>query len=582
MLPLDPRRVPPPADDAPRARGRRLRLPRPRLSVEALLLLASLWFLLVANGRFLALALQGRDAAAASTWGLALALVVGVFAAHLLLLLPLASRYTVKPWLSLMLVVTALAGDAIRRFGVYLDPAMLRNVLRTDWHEASELLSPSMLLSLLVFAGLPIALLWRVELPRLPLARTVKRRLALALAALLMLVLALLSAYQPLASLMRNQRELRYLVTPANALWSLASATLVDARARGSARLPIGLDARPGPLRAAAARPQLLVLVVGETVRSANWGLAGYARQTTPELARLVGEQPLVDFARVRACGTDTETSLPCMFAPVGRRAYDEATIRGSQSLLQVLARAGIGVTWRDNQSGCKGVCDGLPTQSTRDLAATTPGCESGACLDEVLLQGLPELLQQVQGTQVLVLHMLGNHGPAYFRRHPPAFTRFTPECRDDDLSRCTSAEIVNAYDNALLYTDHLLAQLIRTLQDAQSRVDSAIVFVSDHGESLGEANLYLHGLPYLIAPDVQKEVPMLMWFSKGFAAARTLDLRCLSARAQQPAAHDHLFHTLLGLLDVRTALYEPDWDLTGACRSAAGGVAQTAASAAR
>jgi lipid A ethanolaminephosphotransferase len=569
---LDPQDAPPPAEG-----GWRLRLPRPRLSLEALLLLASLWFLLVANGRFLELALRGRDPARASTWGLALALALAVCALHLLLMLPLASRPTVKPLLTLLFLVAALGGYAIRQFGAYLDPAMLRNLLRTDWREARELLSPSLLLWLLAFAGLPIALLWRVEVQRMQAARALRRRLLLALAAALTLALAIFSAFQPLASLMRNQRELRYLVTPANAVWSLARAAMADARAQRGARHPIGLDARPGPWLAAPTRPRVLVLVVGETVRSANWGLAGYARQTTPELARLAAEQPLVSFARVRSCGTDTETSLPCMFAPVGRRRYDEAAIRGSQSLLHVLARAGVGVTWRDNQSGCKGVCEGLPTQTASDLAPHAAdgspgapgawGCAAGACPDEALLQGLPELLQQVQGTQLLVLHMLGNHGPAYFRRHPPAYARFMPECRSEDLSRCSNAEIVNAYDNALLYTDHLLARLVHTLQAAQGRVDSAFVFVSDHGESLGEANLYLHGLPYAIAPATQKEVPMLMWFSPGFAATRALDLRCLSARAQQPAAHDHLFHTLLGLLDVRTALYEPGWDLSQACR---------------
>lgn len=569
MLPVDFRARPPPAGEDPQGLGRRWWLARPLLSVDALLLLASGWFLLSANGRFLAQALQGREALATSTWGLALALVAGVFALHLLLLVPLATRHTVKPLLALLLPLAALAGFYMQRYGIYLDPAMLRNVLRTDWREAGELLSPALLLHLLVFAALPLLLLWRVELRRLPPARAARRRLGLAAAALLVLAAAIVGAFQPLASLMRNQRELRYLVTPANALWSLASVSMADARARHAVRRPIGLDAQAGPLAAAPPRPQLLVLVVGETVRSANWGLSGYARQTTPELARLAAEQPLVNFARVRACGTNTETSLPCMFAPVGRRDYDEATIRGSQSLLHVLARAGIGVTWRDNQSGCKGVCEGLPTQSVRELGPEAP-CEPGPCLDEGLLLGLPALLQQVQGTQLLVLHALGNHGPSYFRRHPPAFARFLPECRSDDLAQCTPAAIVNAYDNALLYTDHVLARLLRTLQAAQPRVDSALVYVSDHGESLGEGNLYLHGLPYAIAPRTQKEVPMLMWFSPGFAGAHTLDLGCMTTQAAQPAAHDHLFHTLLGLLDVHTSLYAPDWDLSRPCRGGA------------
>jgi len=167
----------------------------------------------------------------------------------------------------------------------------------------------------------------------------------------------------------------------------------------------------------------------------------------------------------------------------------------------------------------------------------------------------------------LLVLHMLGSHGPSYFRRYPPAFEKFKPACQQDDLARCSQPEIVNAYDNVLLYTDHVLAQLIDRLQARSKEVDSMVLFVSDHGESLGEKGLYLHGLPYAIAPDVQKRVPMLMWFSPGLQGADLPDLACLRQRAQASAAHDHLFHTLLGLLDVQTRLYEPAWDLAQPCR---------------
>jgi lipid A ethanolaminephosphotransferase len=306
-------------------------------------------------------------------------------------------------------------------------------------------------------------------------------------------------------------------------------------------------------------------MVVGETARAANWGLDGYARQTTPQLATL----PVINFRDVTSCGTNTEVSLPCMFAPVGRGDYDEGRIRHSESLLHLLQRAGVAVHWRDNQSGCKGVCDGLSNDSVQTV--NPPGlCEDGRCLDEGLLAGLDERLAKARGTQLLVLHQLGNHGPSYFRRYPAAFDRFKPACASDDLQRCSVPEIVNAYDNALLYTDHLLASLVAKLQAHQDRVDTLMLYVSDHGESLGENNLFLHGLPYAIAPDVQKKVPMVMWMSPGFAQARALDVACLQRRALQPASHDNLFHTLLGLLDVQTSLYRSDADLARGCRPAA------------
>jgi lipid A ethanolaminephosphotransferase len=233
-----------------------------------------------------------------------------------------------------------------------------------------------------------------------------------------------------------------------------------------------------------------------------------------------------------------------------------------------VAARAGVAVHWRDNQSGCKGVCAGLPND--RVDASVAPGlCQDGRCWDEGLLRGLDERLDGLvagRSTQLLVLHMLGNHGPSYFRRYPKAFERFTPACQDDDLSRCTPEQIVNAYDNALLYTDHVLASLVGTLQAHADRVDSAMLFVSDHGESLGEKNLFLHGVPYAVAPREQTQVPMVAWFSDGFVRTTGLGLDCLRARARQPATHDHLFHTLLDLLDVNTSLYTPGLDLVRDC----------------
>jgi lipid A ethanolaminephosphotransferase len=255
------------------------------------------------------------------------------------------------------------------------------------------------------------------------------------------------------------------------------------------------------------------------------------------------------------------------MFAPVGRRDYDEARIRGSESLLHVLARAGVAVHWRDNQSGCKGVCAGLPADTVSSLNA--PGlCDGGQCLDEGLLHDLDARLAAAKGSQLWVLHQLGNHGPSYFRRVPPAFARFQPACREDDLARCSREEIVNAYDNALLYTDHVLATLIGKLRAHADAVDTVLLYVSDHGESLGENGLYLHGVPYAIAPEVQTRVPMVMWLSDGAARSAATDPACLRARAAQPARHDHLFHTLLGLLDVHTALYEPAWDIAAGCRA--------------
>ena len=539
--------------------AQRFRIPA---TVEAVVVAASLFWMLAANAAFFRAALKGRALELPATWGWLAALAVLLTAGHALLLLPVANRWTVKPLVGLAIVATAFATYFMQTYGVYLDPAMLRNVLRTDPAEAGELLGWTLLPHLAVYAGLPLLLLWRVQVLPRPWKRAAGVRAAALGLAFVAVLGAALAVFQPFAAWMRNHKEVRYLATPANLLYSTASVLASDARGAAKPRQPIGLDATPGPRMAARTRPLVVVLVVGETARAANWGLNGSPRQTTPELAKL----PVLNFPAVTSCGTNTEVSVPCMFAPLGRRSYDEARIRGSESLLHVVARAGVGVHWRDNQSGCKGVCEGLPNDSVSSLNA--PGlCNGERCLDEGLLHDLDARLAAAKGTQLWVLHMLGNHGPSYFRRHPPAFTRFQPECREDDLSRCTREEIVNAYDNTLLYTDHVLAALVAQLQARAQDVDVAMLYVSDHGESLGENNLFLHGVPYAIAPEVQTRVPMVLWMSEGAARSSAAEPACLRTRAAQPASHDHLFHTLLGLLDVRTGLYEPAWDLAAGCR---------------
>lgn len=531
------------------------------------MLAAAVFWALAANRGFFAGALAGRGAGELATWGFGAALLLLVVALHVFLLALVANRWTVKPVLALMFGVTAASSYYIDSFGVYLDPSMLRNVLRTNPAEAGELLNPSFFWHLALLAGVPMLLLRWVRVRRRPWGRAALRRAAWLSGALLLMIGALLLVFQAFASLMRQNKELRYLITPANVVWSTSAVLAADARGAARPRQPIGLDAVPGPSWAQRARPMVLVLVVGETARAANWGLNGYARQTTPLLA----QWPVVNFPDATSCGTNTEVSVPCMFAPVGRRDHDEERIRGQESLLHVLARAGAGVHWRDNQSGCKGVCEGLPGDTVAALGKPAL-CPGGACMDEGLVHDLRERLQQARGTQVWVLHMLGNHGPSYFRRYPAPFARFQPECRSDDLRECNLEQIVNAYDNALLYTDHVLTTALSALQAESARVDAALLYVSDHGESLGEKGLFLHGMPYAIAPEVQKRVPMVFWASPGFGPAGGLAPGCLESelkrKAAGPVAHDHLFHTVLGLLDVRTALHEPAWDLTAGCRA--------------
>ncbi|WP_313454994.1 phosphoethanolamine--lipid A transferase [Stenotrophomonas sp.] len=531
---------------------------RPTLNQETLILAASAFFALVSNGPF-------WNAAHALHPGSVLFLIslAGVLiAANGLLLSLLVWRWTAKTALTVLLFVTAMAVHYMTRYGVYFDADMVRNVLATDVKESRELMTPSLILPLLITAVLPALLLWRVRIVPRAFTRTLWVRPVFMLGLLVIGAGSVMLASADVASMLRNHREIKYLATPMNYVIGLKQNLRSSSPIAKAPKTPIAQDAVVAA-RPAGSRPRLLVVVVGETARAQNWGLNGYARQTTPELAQI----GVVNFPDMHSCGTSTEVSLPCMFSQIGRRNYDEKAIRGQQSLLNVFDRVGINSLWRDNQSGCKGVCEGTAFESLTDSRDPSL-CKDGRCMDEILLAGLDAKVRALPGDRVVVLHQLGNHGPSYFQRYPDNFRKFTPPCQNPELGNCTPQQIANAYDNAVLYTDHFLARTIHELQ-AMNDYDTALVYVSDHGESLGEKGLYLHGVPYAIAPAEQTSVPMIMWFSQRFASSRGLDTSCLAQRARQRTDHDVLFSSLLGLMQVSTHAYDPTQDVFASCMKA-------------
>ncbi len=537
---------------------------RPTVSAEVLLLGLSVYFTLVCNSPLLQALLAGRPWGGA-TLAYVLALAVALTALHFLVFAPFLTRWTSKPLLAAAVLVSASASYFAGQYGVHFDPGMLH----TDAAEAGELLTAGLFLHLAAYSFLPLAALWRVNLSRPPVARAVLRRVAAMGLALLLGAAAAGSVFKEMSSQFRKHKEIRYLVTPAAPLWSLARVLVSDAHGAPRFRQPVGTDARLGGSWKSTGKPVLLVFVLGETARAANWGTyrppgSAADRDTHPELS---ARGDLIQFAEVDSCGTSTEVSLPCMFSSQGRRHYDEEAIQGSENLLDTLKHAGLRVAWEDNQSGCKGVCAGVE-RLRPDSAAQPELCPAGRCLDEALIASSRQWLRGNPGSAVLVLHQLGSHGPAYYRRYPAAFRRFTPACENDDLSLCSREEIANSYDNSLLYTDHVLASTIAMLEDLESTYDTALIYVSDHGESLGENGLYLHGVPYAMAPREQTRVPMLLWLSPDFAARSRLDIGCLRTRAAQAASHDNLFHTVLGLLDIGTTARDAALDLSHACRT--------------
>ncbi|MGQ2979858.1 MAG: phosphoethanolamine transferase [Polaromonas sp.] len=475
----------------------------------------------------------------------------------------LAWRWTLKPVLALLLLASAFGAYFMLAYHVVIDTSMMVNALQTNSSEVRDLLSPKLAASLLLLGVLPVAVVWRwpVAYGRWP--RRSLHNLLQAGAALLVLVLLVLASFSPLASTMRNHKQLRYLVNPLNTVYALGVLASQPLRQGDSALQPLGLDAQltPGPAR----RPPLLVLVLGETGRSGNFGINGYARNTTPELAR----QDVTSFHNAWSCGTSTAASVPCMFSGLGRARF-EAQRQHSEGLLDVIQHAGMAVLWVDNQSGCKGACDRVTTVATSEQVHPQL-CPDGQCYDDIMLEGLDRRIAALPAERrergvVVVLHQMGSHGPAYHLRSPAALKRFSPECTGNDLQGCSRGALLNAYDNSIAYTDHFLSSTISWLGQQQAAYDPAMVYVADHGESLGENNLYLHGMPYLIAPDVQKHVPWITWASPGFAERTALATPCLRERADQPVSHDNYFHSVLGLLGIQTQAYQRTLDVYAPC----------------
>ncbi len=554
-----------PAAVSDAAPGRRLGwLRRPEWSRETLVALIAIYCVAAGNSAWWTAVADGRSLTDPQTWLFLGSCAIALIALHFVLLLLPSTRWTVRPWLTVVVIATACAVHFMSAYNVLLDGSMLRNIVRTDTREAGELLSLTLARDVALWSALPLAIIWWPRTARGPIGRSALKRLGITAVALVLAAGALAPISRDLISLMRNQRQLRYLITPGNFLVGLARLGMSDVRDANRPREIVGADARRiGP--ASTARPRVFVLVVGETARAASFAMNGYRRPTNPELARL----DIVNFSDVRSCGTSIEVSIPCMFSPWGRADYDERRIRGAEGLLHVLARAGYDVLWLENQSGCKGVCDGAGIRRRKLDASASPAlCRGEECDDRILLHALQTELGSVQRDSVIVLHMMGNHGPAYYRRYPDEFRRFVPDCRTAELRSCSREEIVNAYDNEILYTDHLLASAIRTLQEHDERLDGALLHVSDHRESLGEGGLYLHGMPYRIAPDVQTRVPMIYWQSAGFARAARIDVECLRQRAASPYSHDHLFHSVLSLLEVETRARRPERDLFAPCRA--------------
>jgi lipid A ethanolaminephosphotransferase len=449
-----------------------------------------------------------------------------------------------------VLAVSSLASYFMNTFNILIDEGMIRNTVQTNYAESMDLMNFKLISSFLLLGVLPSIFIYKAKIHRGSLKTELLSRLKWIAVLLAMVLVSGIGFSRYYFSFFREHKTLRYYANPV--AWISSTAVFADStfKTRTATVRPIGTDAA---IPSADTDRELIILVVGEAVRADKFSLNGYGKETNPLLAK----EDVVNFTHFYSCGTSTAVSVPCMFSIFGREGYSEKKGRETENLLDVLSHAGVHVLWRDNNSSSKGVADRVPYQDFQS-SNSNPVCDE-ECRDEGMLTGLQDYIDNTgRGDILIVLHQMGNHGPAYYKRYPKEFEKFTPVCKSNQLEECTEEQIENAYANSVLYTDYFLSRVIELLKKNSKAYETAMVYMSDHGESLGENGLHLHGMPYFIAPDPQKHVAALMWFGDKFK----IDREALRSKAQVPFSHDNLFHTVLGLMEVHTSIYDKRLDI--------------------
>ena len=484
--------------------------------------------------------------------GFVAALMVILFALNYLLLSLLSTRHIVKIVGAVILVLSAVVAYHMDTFDVVIDKVMLQNVAETQTREVRDLLTLKFALYTLLLGILPAWWLLRQKVERTGWIRGTWSKLKGMGVALILIAAAIGIFNKDMASFVREHKAVRFYTNPLTYLYSAGQFVASRFGDHSTHVAAIGSDAK---IPAEDKDFDLMILIVGETARADHWSLNGYPKQTNPLLSK---EPNLVSFSNISSCGTSTAVSVPCMFTNFSREGYSQKKFNSTENALDVLKRAGVEILWRDNNSSSKGVADRV-TYEDYQTPKTNTVCDV-ECRDEGMLVGLQEYISSRPNKDILiVLHTMGSHGPAYYKRYPKQFEHFTPTCQDNQLEKCSQESISNAFDNTIVYSDYVIAKTIELLKANQDKYDTTMIYMSDHGESLGENGVYLHGMPYAIAPKAQKNPAAAIWVGRGFHGVTVDKLKPFAA---QELSHDNLFHTLLGSFEIQSEVYQPQLDI--------------------
>lgn len=452
-------------------------------------------------------------------------------------------------------------------FNIIINHSMLMNALGTDESEAMSLITPMLFFYVFFLGILPAVVVYLIKIkPAGKMIPHLVRRILAVILSLVVVILIAVISYKNYTTFFRNHPMVQRSLLPSNYIGALYSHYTY----LRNAHLPfvsIGQDAYIAGKHPRETKKTLMVLIVGETARAKNFSLNGYHKQTAPKLGK---EADLITFKHTSSCGTSTAHSVPCMFSNMNRVDYNANKAENQSNVLDILKQVGITLLWQENDGGCKGVCNRIETTDvTEKFKKHSPLCDGGTCFDEILLSGVDDHIAKLDNTDALiVLHMIGSHGPNYYHRYPKAFAVFKPSCDTNKINQCDKERLTNTYDNTILYTDHFIKSTVDLLKKYQESYNVVMLYMSDHGESLGENGVYLHGMPYSFAPKEQTHIPFFVWASPSFFKQKHINLSCMKTRADTATfSHDNLFHTLLGIFNITTKEYQKNLDIFSPCQ---------------
>ena len=526
-------------------------------SANAFVVMIACYYCLVINIPFIQGSFSAITSLASFSWLFLLSVPLLLLCLLIIFFSIVSVRWLLKPINYLLLIISSAVLYGSLNYGVVFDYSMIQNTFETDSSEALSYLNPQLIGFLLLFCALPVFVLSKVKIHFTRPHQEAISRIKLIVACCSLIALVVVNFYADYAATGRNNRILKKEIIPFQYL-SSSYKYMRDQLLYTNMEFK-NIDATPTLI--APNTTSVTVMVVGETARAKNFAYQGYKRNTNPYTQKY----NVTYFKNVASCGTATAVSVPCMFSLQTQNNFDRLAADNQQNLIDLAQQAGSGVLWVDNNSGCKNVC----TRVVNIDIPTTPSalCDGKYCFDEALLAPLKRKLANLsQANTVIVLHMMGSHGPTYFKRYPDKFKQFTPTCDRSDIQNCSLDELVNTYDNTIAYSDFVNALVIEQLEALPNNIDKQFLYVSDHGESLGEAGAYLHGFPYSFAPSTQTHVPLYMWADEHNQRITNTCLANLDTTAAR--SHNNIFHTLLNLIGIKSKTYQASLDLLASCQT--------------